>query len=125
MTSKEALESLRISADMGDCNSEAVETVANELAALRSLLNRVIDAGVTRWHEPGEEMELVDWLEMSPSEYEDWVRRTGIFSGDAVYNLNDDEAVMRAYGAVRKMIQLRIGDRQAHAQCFRDVLNGR
>lgn len=124
MNSKEALDSLRRSAEGGDCSGDAVKTVAAELVQLRSLANRVIDAGVTRWHVPDEEMSVVEWLELTDSEYAGWVQRTGIFAADSLpYRLDDDEAILRGVAAVRNMLRMRVGDQAAHAQAFRDALN--
>jgi hypothetical protein len=125
MTSKEALASLRMFAKDRDTPSEAVETMAAEIAQLRSLAYRVIDAGVTRWHIPDEEMTVIEWLELNPREYADWVQRTGIFAADSPpYRLDDDEAIMRGYNAIKQMHIMRVGDQAAHAQAFRDALNG-
>ncbi len=122
-SSREALESLRISADMGDCDSNAVEILAAENAQLRSLVNRVIDAAVTRWHDPDKELELIDWLEISTFEYDEWVSRAGIFASDGVpYRVDDDAAIMRGYHAIKQMIIMRVGDQSQHAQAFRDAL---
>ena len=125
MTTNEALDSLREAAEEGKCDSHAVETLAYEIVRLRSLANRVIDAGVTRWHEPeiGKEISLVDWLEISEAEYAEWVQRTGLFAGDAKYYLDDDERVLKGYNAIKQMHILRIGDMKDHAQAFRDALN--
>ena len=123
VTTKEALELLQEAARKGRVSADAVETVTAAIMQLGSLANRVIDAGVTRWHVPHEEIELIEWLEISRSEYSDWIQKSGIFGVDFTpYRIDDDEAVLRAYNAVRNMYILRTGDQHDHAQAFREAL---
>lgn len=124
MDNKEALESLRRSAEDGDCSSEAVKTVEAAIAQLRSLASRMIDAGVTTWHTPDKECALVDWLELTEQEYADWMHKTGTFSSDSTpYRLDDDQAIMKGYHAIKNMLVLRIGSQADHAQAFRDAIS--
>lgn len=122
LSSREAAKILRAEARSDEAR-EAVETLITENLQLRSLANRVIDAAVTRWHDPDKDLELIDWLEMSAYEYDEWIQKIGIFSPDAVpYRLDDDEAILRGYNAIKQMHIMRIGALKDHAQAFRDAL---
>ena len=72
----------------------AAKLYEEENAHLLGLIDRLLNAGVTRWHDassPDSFAKLSDWLELSDEEYSAWVE--GGANGLALYLMQDTHTI--------------------------------